>query len=257
MTSFAVTVLRVGSTEVPGPEVFWMAEWERWVSLSVNVVVARRDGAVVLVNTGPPDDLAPINDLWTTLGPRAELRRTDDERIEAQLARLGIEPAEVTHVVLTPLQLYTTGGVMRFPNAQICISRTGWVHFHTTHGHPHDNRRLSLSRELLAYLVTDGWERVRLLDDEDEVVPGLRTWWAGTHHRASLAVEIDSIAGVVVASDAFFVYDNVEQGRPLGIGESLAEGVAAYARARRVADHLVPLYDPQVYERYPGGVVAP
>jgi hypothetical protein len=71
-----------------------------------------------------------------------------------------------------------------------------------------------------------------------------------------MAVEIDSNAGVVVASDAFFLYANVEDGRPLGISENMYEGIATYERTRRVADHIVPLYDPLVFERYEGGVVA-
>jgi hypothetical protein len=110
---------------------------------------------------------------------------------------------------------------------------------------------------VLVHLVTDGWDRVRLLDDEDEIVPGVRTWWAGAHHRASLAIEIDSAAGVVIASDAFFHYENVEDDRLLGINENMYEALACYERTRRVADHIVPLYDPKVFDRYPDGVVAP
>jgi hypothetical protein len=254
---FSVRVVKVGEVEVPGPQVFWMSEWDRWLPLSFNVVVVQGDGVTALVNTGAPVDLSPINDLWTEgLGPRATFRRGEDETIEAQLRRIGIVPADVTHVVVTPFQLYSTGGIPLFTNARICLSRTGWVHFHTTHEHPHDNRWMSISREVLVHLVADAWDRVCLLEDEDEVVPGLRTWWAGTHHRASVAVEIDSEAGVVVASDAFFVYGNVEDGRPLGIGESMHEGLAAYERTRRVADHVVPLYDPTVFERYPDGIIA-
>lgn len=254
---FSVRVVKVGQVEVPGPEVYWMSGWDEWLTLSFNVVVAQGDGVVALVNTGAPDDLSPINDIWTAgLGPRATYRRSDEETIEAQLAAIGVAPEDVTHLVVTPFQLYSTGGIPRFPNAQICVSRKGWIHFHTTHEHPHDDRWTSIAPDVLKYLVIDAWDRVRLLDDEDEVVPGLRTWWAGTHHRASMAVEIDSNAGVVVASDAFFLYANVEDGRPLGISENMYEGIATYERTRRVADHIVPLYDPLVFDRYEGGVVA-
>lgn len=255
--AYSVRVVKVGEVEVPGPEVFWMSAWDEWLTLSFNVVIVQGDGVCALVNTGAPDDLTPINDVWTAgLGPRATYRRADDETIDARLAALGVELAEVTHLVVTPFQLYSTGGIPRFPNAEICLSRTGWVHFHTTHAHPHDNRWTSIAPDVLTHLVVDAWNRVRLLADEDEVVPGIRTWWAGNHHRASLAVEIDSARGVVVASDAFFYYENVEEGRPLGISENMYEGIAAYERTRCVADHVVPLYDPRVFERYPGGVVA-
>ncbi|MEH1122937.1 hypothetical protein [Micromonospora sp. CPCC 206061] len=255
--SFTVRALPVGRTEIPGPELFWMGEWDHWFPLSFHVLLLQRDGVTALVNTGAPDDLAPLNEIWTSiLGERSRYERDATETIEAQLDRVGVRPADVTHVIATPFQLYTTAGIPLFTNAQICLSKKGWVHFHTTHQHPHDNRWTSLSRDVLVHLVTDAWDRVRLLDDEDEVVPGLRTWWAGTHHRASIAVEADSAAGTVVASDAFFYYENVEDGRMLGINENMYEGLACYERTRRVADHIVPLYDPKVFDRYPDGVIA-
>ncbi|HET7567534.1 MAG TPA: hypothetical protein VFJ91_06045, partial [Gaiellaceae bacterium] len=131
----------------------------------------------------------------------------------------------------------------------------GWVHYHTTHAHPHDNRWTSIAREELVYLVTDAWERVRLLEDEDEVVPGLRTWWSGVHHRASMVVEVDTADGVVAISDSFFSYENVEDGRLLGINESMVEALRANERVLKTAKHVVPLYDPKVFERHPGGIV--
>lgn len=255
---FGVQVLGVGRTEIPGPELFWMAEWDRWFPLSFNVVLIRHGDVTALVNTGAPADLGPINEIWSSIfGERGRYLREPHETIEAQLARVGVHPDEVTHVVATPFQLYSTAGIPLFRNAQICLSKRGWLHFHTTKEHPHDNRWTSLSREVLVHLVTDGWDRVRLLEDTDEIVPGLRTWWAGTHHRASVAVEVDSTAGTVVASDAFFYFENVEDNRLLGINENMYEAIACYERTRRVADHIVPLYDPRVFDRYPDGVVAP
>ena len=254
--AFDVHVLSVGRTEIPGPELFWMSEWDRWFPLSFNVVLIRGEGVTALVNTGAPADLGPLNEIWASiLGPRARYEREPGETVEAALASAGVRPDDVTHVIVTPFQLYSTAGIPLFRNARICLSRTGWTHFHTTHDHPHDNRWTSFSPEVLVHLVTDAWDRVRLLADDDEVVPGLRTWWAGTHHRASLAVEIDSTAGTVVASDAFFHYENVEDNRILGINESMYEALACYERTRRVADHIVPLYDPKVFDRYPGGVI--
>jgi hypothetical protein len=253
---YQVRVLPVGEVDVPGPEVFWMSEWGRWLTLSINVLVIQGEGTVALVNTGAPADLSPINERWTSvLGERGRYRRTADQELIPQLARMGICPDEVTHLIVTPLQLYSTAGIPNFPRAQICLSERGWIHFHSTHSHPHDSRWHSMSKEVLTYLVTTAWERVHLLKDNDTVKEGIRTWWAGNHHRASLAVEIDTQTGIAVASDAFFYYENVEDDRPLGISENLYEGMACFERVRRTATHILPLYDPRVYERYPGGVV--
>jgi hypothetical protein len=254
---FGVRSVKVGEVEVPGPELFWMSAWDVWYPLFFQVVLIQGQGVTALVNTGPPSDLNPINVLWRQqLGSRAELRRAPEEEIVPALSAVGVRPEDVTHIILTPFQLYTTGNVPLFPNAEICVSKKGWIHYHTTHDHPHDARWNSIAKHVLVHLVTDAWPRVRLLEDEDVVVPGLRTWWVGGHHRASIAVEVESVDGPVVISDSFFYYENVEENRVLGINENMYEVLAAYDRARKTAVHLVPLYDPKVFERYPDGVVA-
>lgn len=253
---FTVQSVKVGGVEVPGPELFWLSDFDEWYPLAFQVVVVRDGDTVALVNTGPPEDLTAINELWVSmLGERGTFQRAPEEEIVAALASVGVAPDDVTHVICTPFQLYSTGNIPLFANAEICLSKRGWVHYHTTHDHPHDSRWNSISEEVLVHLVTDAWDRVRLLEDEDEVVAGLRTWFSGTHHRASVAVEVDTDDGVVVISDSFFYYENVEDGRLLGINENMYEALATNERALRVARHLVPLYDPKVFERYPGGVV--
>jgi hypothetical protein len=251
----SVRILEMGRMEVPAPQVFWMDAWDEWLTLAFNVLLVEGPGVRALVNTGPPDDVAEWRrHVRSVLGERARFERADEQHLLRRLDRLGIAPESVTHLIVTPFTLYSTGGIPWFPNAQICLSRAGWLHFHSTHDHPHDVRWATLSRDVLRYLVIDAWDRVRLLGDEDEIVPGLRTWWAGTHHRASLAVEVDTAAGVVVASDAFFYRENVLENRPLGIGESMQEGLACYERTRRVADHVVPLNDPRMAELHAGGI---
>jgi len=254
--SYGVRSLRVGQCEIPGPELFWMSGWSEWYPLVFQVALIEGHGVVALVNTGPARDLTPMNDLWVKiLGERARFRRAEGEFIADALRPAGVRPEDVTHVILTPLQLYTTSNVPLFPNARICLSKRGWIHYHTTHAHPHDARWHSIPKDVLVHLVTDAWDRVHLLEDEDEIAPGLRTWWAGCHHRASMAVEVDTAAGSVVISDAFFYYENVEENRVLGINENMYEALAAYQRARRAA-HRLPLYDPKVFERYKSGVIA-
>lgn len=238
-----------------------MSRWDEMLPLGFNVTVLRDGEHVVLVNTSPPETTVEIEAEFPAMrylhdAPTGDLRRDSGEQLVDRLADLGIAPDDVTHVLLTPLELYTTGQLHRFRTARIGITRRGWVHFHTTHEHPHDSRWRSIPRETLIALVTDSWHRVLLLDDEHEVLPGLRTWWCGAHHRESMVCEVDTADGVVAISDAFFTYENVEQDRLLGLNESMAETLAANARVRRSADHIVPIHDPAVFDRYPGGVVA-
>ncbi|WP_220270978.1 hypothetical protein [Tsukamurella tyrosinosolvens] len=254
---FSVDLLRMGRGEVPGPEVFWMGRFDEWLPLDFQTVLIRGDGVTALINTGPAHDLVPMNDRWADfLGERARFRRSEGEFILDQLRRHGVAPDQITHVILTPLQLYTVSNVLAFPKAQICISRRGWVHFHTTHEHPHDDRATSIPDEILIALVTTAWPRIRLLDPEDVVVPGIRTWDSGGHHRASLVVEIDTPAGTVAVSDTYFYLDNVTTMTPIGISENMDECLRTYERVRRDADVVVPLYDPLNFDRFPDGRIA-
>lgn len=257
MTEYSVTTMAVGDSIIPGPELYWMSNFDEWFPLTFQAVLIRGNGVVALVNTGPAEDLEPMNAGWASfLGEKARMQRADGQFIIDQLASLGVNPEDVTHVILTPLQLYTVSNVLAFPAATVCIAKRGWVHFHTTHDHPHDNRATSIPDEILTELVTTAWPRVRLLEDEDEIAPGLRTWWSGGHHRASIVIEADTARGTVAISDTYFHARNVTDNVPLGINENMYEVLACYERVRRTADVILPLYDPANFERHPGGHVA-
>jgi hypothetical protein len=259
---YGVRSISVGTFEEPGPAVFWMQRFDEWISLRLQLVLIRGADRTVLVNTALPDDLSglhaefPTALMWQPAGQRgATIRRQDELQLPA-LAAVGVTPDDVTDIILTPIVRYTTETLDAFPNARIHMSKRGWIHFHTTHQHPHDHRG-AFSRDTLVHLVTDWWDRVSLLEDEHEIAPGLRTWHSGVHHRSSLVVEVDTSVGTVAISDSFFVYENVEDGVPLGLNESFDEMFATYARVLRTARHILPLYDARVFERYPGGVIAP
>jgi hypothetical protein len=260
---YTVRSLGIGTFEEPGYAVFWQRNEPEWVTLRLQLILIEGGGIRALVNTALPDDLSALHAeypamMWASEGTRGAIVRTPEELQRAALAAAGVTPEDITHVILTPIVRYTTDTLADFPNAMIAMSRRGWVHFQTTHRHPHDSRG-AFARDTLVHLVTDWWDRVRLLEDEDEVAPGLRTWFSGVHHRSTMVVEADTAEGVVAISDSFFVYENIEgeDWHPLGLNESFEEMFVTNARVLRTARHIVPLYDPRVFERYPGGFIAP
>jgi glyoxylase-like metal-dependent hydrolase (beta-lactamase superfamily II) len=101
----------------------------------------------------------------------------------------------------------------------------------------------------LQYLEIAAPEKLRLLEDEEEVLPGIRAFWTGCHHRSSMAYSINTLSGNIIISDCFFKYRNIEEKIPLGIMESLEECMRAYDRIRTEGKFLLPLYDPLVPER--------
>ena len=257
---FSVQVKVVGRMPgAPGAELYWMSNLreDQWEPLFFYMGVLQAPGVNAIINTGPPADQLPwMNQLWYEFGgERTQLLVQEEEQPLNALASLDVTPEQVTHVIITPFQAYAMGNIDRFPNAQIVLSRKGWLEFHLPRYPGHQPRKMEIPDRILSHLVTDAWDRVRLVDDE-EIVPGLRTVWAGCHHRSSLLVCVDTPRGTVVLSDCFFRYRNVEANHPIGIMESYEECVTAYEKARTLGELQVPLYDPEVLQRHPGGKIA-
>lgn len=257
--TFEVRVASMGRMPLPGPEVFWMAAWDEWFEATFWMTVIRRGTDNILVNTGAPDDLRELNDLWRASHPsgRSQFVRNAREGFRTALDRLGIAPSAVTHVILTPIVAYTLGNLRALPNAQIVMSRRGWIEDVLAPPLPrHVPRHIFVPDDLLVWLLTEANDRITLVDGAHEVLPGLRAWECGVHHRSSMVVEVDTPDGVVAITDAAFAYRNVEENIHLGIGESYAEAMTTYARLRQNAAILIPLYDSAVGDRHPGGVVS-
>lgn len=252
--TYEVEVLKMGECKVPGPEVYWMSHWDTWETLNFWMVVIRGGGKNIIINTGPPRDLTALNDAWkAAIDERSQMVRTEAERPEPALARIGLKPPDIDHVLITPLQAYATGNIPLFTRAEICLSKRGWIEdFQAPKYHMHIPRKLRIPDDVLHYLDVTAPDRLRLLDDEEEVLPGIRAIWTGVHHRSSMAYVIDTARGKVIVSDCFFTYENVEKMIPLGIMESLEECIRAYERINAMHGILLPLYDPRVAGRFAG-----
>ncbi len=253
---YEIQFCKAGESDVPGPEVYWMRNWNTWETLNFIIVVVRGGGKTILINTGPPADLTGLNQAWVSGygDPRTAIRRTEDELPQNVLRRAGVEPDLVDYVLLTPLQAYATSNIPLFPKATICISRRGWIEdIHAPLWPAHVPRNFCIPDDVLIYLETEARNRLRLLEDEEEILPGIRARWVGAHHRSSMAYFIETEAGVVAVSDCFFKYGNFEQNIPLGVQESMEECMRGYSMIRRSANLIVPLYDPEVFKRHPAG----
>jgi hypothetical protein len=116
-------------------------------------------------------------------------------------------------------------------------------------------RFADIPRDQLVHLVTDVWARVRLLEDEDVLAPGVTTWFAGVHHRSSLATCVSTNIGRVVYTDALFFFRSRELRLPIGIAENLFEHLELQSRLDREADLVLPGFDGAILERFPSRTI--
>jgi glyoxylase-like metal-dependent hydrolase (beta-lactamase superfamily II) len=257
--NYTVRAFNTGTFWVPGPEVYWMQNWGTREEMNIILFLIQGGGKNILINTGAPQDLSELNGAWTSFFGFAEaaIVRPEEQKPQNVLASVGLQPSDISTVILTPLQAYATGNLEMFNNAEICISRKGWIEdFQAPYYHLHVPRHLRIPRAANNYLQNEGWDKLRLLADEEEILPGIRTFWAGVHHRSSMAVCIETAKGTVLITDCFFKYGNIEQGRYLGVMESMMEADATWKRIRAQGGIAASIYDPELFNRHPGGILA-
>lgn len=200
----------------PVPEVEWRAalpdadeQGRIWIGL--NVVLVRLGDALVVIDPGcdAPDSAwqATLPEIW----PNWPIRRTAG--LDAALDELGIDPAEVTHVVIThphgdhfPGVCREEEGqlVARFPRARHFMGRADWE------GNPN---RADPSSHLRRLTVIDDMNLLHLIDTDTEIAPGVTVMPAPGESPGHVVVRIETgAAPVYVLGD--LVHHGVEVAHP-------------------------------------------
>lgn len=176
------------------------------------------------------------------------------------LAGLGLEPADITDVILTHMHAdhhgmddATDGGACEdFPNAVFHISRLGWDY----------NVRKRVDGRWDSYL---DWgfgncmmrrmeQGLAIAHDDSVIAPGLRTTYLGGHSPCSQAVRVETAQGpVVIGSDDFYRYELLEKGiiaRIYTTRDRLIETNGMLADWALGGETIVPVHDPAVLGLY-------
>jgi glyoxylase-like metal-dependent hydrolase (beta-lactamase superfamily II) len=171
------------------------------------------------------------------------------------LERLGVDVTAVEQVVVTHLHYDHIGNLDLFVNAEFLVPRKE-LDFWTTpvarrHHFAHHTDPGAVT--WLSDAAARG--RVRLVDDEIEVSPGVVATVVGGHSPGQMVVSVDTAnGGVLLASDAAHYYDEVAKDRPFAVVADLAEVYTAFDTVRALSAggrDFVPAHDALVMSRYP------
>jgi glyoxylase-like metal-dependent hydrolase (beta-lactamase superfamily II) len=171
------------------------------------------------------------------------------------LARLGVEPAGVSQVVVTHAHYDHIGNLGLFPSAEVVISASEYT-FWTG---PLADRPLFMTSaeaedlDALRRARQDG--RVVLVGGRHTVAPGIEVLEVGGHTPGQLVVLVTTAdREVVLASDALHYYEELELDRPFTHVADLPAMYAGFATLRELAEDGRPLvagHDPEVMRRFP------
>jgi glyoxylase-like metal-dependent hydrolase (beta-lactamase superfamily II) len=142
-----------------------------------------------------------------------------------------------------------------FPNAKVVLSRKGWLEY-AKKERPYFYGEALFPVRPIRYIASLPAERLILVEEEQEVLPGIHCFWVGGHTPCCMAVQVNTARGrVILTSDVAFFERNVTEEHPIGMFYNLWECHEAYKQIRRRADIIVTSHDPGVLGRFPQGEI--
>lgn len=182
------------------------------------------------------------------------------------VARLGVNAGDITDIIVSHIHWDHVDGADLFPNARVWLQREEYEHYTNDTGAVLDRAIDSDDAKMLASIKAAG--RLRLIPgDSTEIIPGITVFTGGKHTYASEYATVNaSLAGgrqgtIVLASDNAYLYENLEQHRPITQSLDTLSNLRAQARMARLASDarlIVPGHDVTVFDRFakPGNGVA-
>jgi N-acyl homoserine lactone hydrolase len=196
----------------------------------------------ILVDTGfrSADDLSQI----------VPARQSEEQTLEAQLAKHDLTPGDVGYVVHTHLHVDHAGLTYKLENAEILVQRRE-LEFAQTPLFP----AAFYDQVDVGRLLGDLSPRVKQLDGDSELFPGIRTVVTEGHTPAHqmVFVELASGTAVICGDAAYNVAYNVEAQVPPGYYYNL-QAVSEELQLLKQQKYVLPTHDGAIYERYAEGV---
>jgi glyoxylase-like metal-dependent hydrolase (beta-lactamase superfamily II) len=178
-------------------------------------------------------------------------------RPDSALVLAGVDPADVTDVIVSHAHWDHMGGIDLFPGATIHIQR-GEYDYYTGPAWREGGRHGGIDPEDIVHLVgRNAAGEVRTVEGDDvEVLPGIRAFTGARHTYGSQYILVDGAERYVLASDNCYLFRNLET-RTAGATfepSDRAANEAALARMELLAgaaERVIPGHDPLQFERFP------
>jgi glyoxylase-like metal-dependent hydrolase (beta-lactamase superfamily II) len=181
---------------------------------------------------------------------------TDFVKPSDAVRRAGVNPEDVTDLIISHMHWDHADGMDLFPKAKIWLQKdeleyyagSAWQSRRTHGGIDPD--------DVLAAVKLNVEGRVGLVNgDAQEILPGISCYTGGKHTYASQFITVATVAGtVVLASDNLYLYENLDKHAPIAATLDAASNLRAQDRMKQLASRpelIVPGHDPEVLKRFP------
>jgi glyoxylase-like metal-dependent hydrolase (beta-lactamase superfamily II) len=182
---------------------------------------------------------------------------TDYLRPDEAVKLAGVQPDEITDVVISHAHWDHMGGIDLFPKANVWIQKDEYRYYTMDAWQPGgDHGGIDpLDVQQLVKLNTEG--RIRLVNgDNVEIFPGIRAYTGSRHTYASQYLRVEGTPTFVLASDNVYLYRNLAEHKASATFSDAdhAANIAAQSRMIELAgsvDRIVPGHDALQFKKFP------
>lgn len=244
--SLSITALPVGRVfGLHKPSLTYLRGWGETLDIPLIMFVIQGGGAPVVVDTG-----ADVDRAWEHHGIRME--QSAEERPEAALRAIGVDPAEVGVVVNTHLHWDHSSGNHLFPNARIVVQQREIDY--ATNPVPWHRKQFEAQSELTA-----AWrraeDRIDAIDGDADISPGVSVVTLPGHTPGSQGVVVAAgTTRYLLAGDCIDLYENwagdsQDDHIPSGFFTDIVAYDDSLRRIEKLGCEVIPSHDPLVVER--------
>jgi glyoxylase-like metal-dependent hydrolase (beta-lactamase superfamily II) len=233
-----------GPVSSSGAFLMWMRSWEQTVKRCYYIWCIRDEDKIVVVDTGVGPRLADQRGLPGYTSPAVLLER------------MGVDAAEVGHVILTHLHWDHANGIELFPAATFYVQEEEfrfWAEDPVAGKGPFRSLVEGVPINRLAELRDA--KRLRLLRGDTRILPGIECLLSPGHTVALQTVAVDTAQGTaIIASDCAHSFLNISQEWPSVLICDLVAWTESFSKIKARADSeelVFPGHDIGLAENYP------
>lgn len=243
---YSIQAIRYASAEDEVAGLVMGAPKGEKINIAMVVWLIRGGGRNILFDSGYH------RDTFLKYFPSTEYIRPDEA---VKLA--GVQPEEITDIVISHFHWDHIGGIDLFPKATVWIQKEEYRYYTSDAWQPGGNHGGIDPEDVQQLVKLNTQGRVHLVDgDNVEIFPGIRAYTGARHTYASQYLRVEGNPPFVLASDNCYLYRNLQEHKASATFSEADEPANIKNQARMIelagaADRVVPGHDMLQFQKFP------
>ncbi len=233
--------MKLGDREMDGSRLLYGTEPGKMIKSSYYMWCIKGPAGNILVDTGMIDADVKRRSLINVRTP------------ESLLNAIGVNAKDIKTVIVTHLHSDHFSAWGLYPVATFCMQRKDVEFFATAD--PKNRPIMTPVSDIAEVIRLHYAGRVKLLNGDEQIVPGIRVFLVGGHTLGSQVVTVDTARGtVVLCGDAVDLYRNIQENLHGGPTLDVVGVYTAYDKIRKLAaspDLIIPGHESLLMEKFP------